>query len=112
MLSPVTYECSLSYASFGVMFLDWHYELFVKYGMTAESEFRIRQMIPSSDDFTMLTLVLIELQKIDLAWVTCYRPPVLYKQSLQGMYISGLTKDGCIRVTEITLGIGYKGDKD
>ena len=112
MLSPVSHECTLSYASFGIMFLDWHYELFVKHGLTAESEFRIRQMFPSKDDYVMMTKVLGELQTEDLAWVTCYRPPALYKSSMQGLYISGLTADGCIRVTEIALGVGMKGDKD
>ncbi|MGL5715366.1 MAG: hypothetical protein ACRCX2_20275 [Paraclostridium sp.] len=111
-MTHVTHECSISYAAFGIMFLEWHYELFVKHGMTAESEFRIRQVMPSKDDFPLLTKVLRELQEQDLAWICSLREPVLYRASLQGMYVSGLTDDGSIRVGEITLGVGYKGDKD
>lgn len=111
-MSHITHEATLSYASFGVMSIDWHYDLYIQYGLTAESEFRIRGMMPSKDDYPMLISVLKELQKQDLAWIACYRPPTLYRCSFQGMFISALTKDGAIRTTEINLGENFKGDHD
>ncbi|MGL5766784.1 MAG: hypothetical protein ACRCX8_14195, partial [Sarcina sp.] len=91
-MDHVTHVCTLPYSAFSIMTIQWHYDLYVKYGLNAESEFRIRNMMPNRDDYPMIYKVLRELQEQDLAWVSAYRPPTLFRCSWQGMFIMALTE--------------------
>ena len=110
--SYVTFECTLPFFAFGIMFIDWHRDLYVKHGMTPDSEFRIRSMLPDKSDRVMLNAVLLELQDVGLASVLVIREPVIYPTSVQGMYIGGLTLHGACGITDISLGFCFKGDRD
>lgn len=112
LLHPRVDVCTIPYSVFGEFTIDYHKDLYIKYGMTAESENRMRNNYPSTSDKIIMIKVLKELKASHLNTVFIYRAPCLYKGSVLGMEIIGLTNADVIRVNDISLDIGLKGDKD
>lgn len=112
ILHPRVDVCTMPYSYFGEFFLDYHRDLFVKYGLTAESENRMRNNYPTVADKVIMINVLKELKKMKLNTLFIYRAPCLYKFSQSAVELIGLTNSDVVRVSDIMLDSCLHGDKD
>lgn len=104
--------CTLPYRVFGVITITPHKELYEKYGLTPESERRIRDCIPNTFDKLMMINVLKELKETFLNIVIVGRAPILYRESMCALKIIGLTNDYVFRANEFVVSVMLRGDKD
>ena len=114
LIHPRVDACTLPYAYFGEWTIDYHRDIYLKYGMTPESEIRMKNNFPNVNDKLIMINVLRELKEQRLNYCFVYRAPCLYVGSLLSLEIIGLTNesDNCIHVSDIALEYGLKGDKD
>lgn len=112
LLHPRLDVCTLPYAYFGEFFLDYHRDLFIKHGLTAESENRMRGNYPTTEDKLIMIKVLADLKKNHTNTLFAYRAPALYKGSMVSLEILGLTNSNVFKINDTTLDAALHGDKD
>lgn len=103
---------TLPFAFFGEVTVDEHRDLYLKHGMTPQAEHRMRNNRPTVSDEKLMLAVLEDLRERHLAYSYAYRAPVIYMGSMECFEIIGLTRELVIRVPEIALMDGFRGDKD
>lgn len=104
--------CIVPYNFFGEFTIDAHRDLYTKYGMTAESENRMRNNYPNKWDKLIMIKVFKELKEQHLNTMFMYRAPCIYIGSLVAMEIIGLSNYDVIQVSDSTLDVAMHGDKD
>lgn len=102
--------CTIPYAFFGEFTIDYHKDIYIKYGMTPESESRMKNNIPNTNDKVIMVKVLKELKEQKLNTLFAYRAPCIYIGSLLTFEIIGLTHSNVFRLSDIALDAGWKGD--
>ena len=102
--------CIIPYIYFGEFTIDAHRDLYIKYGMTAESENRMRNNYPNKWDKLIMVKVFKELKRRHLNSIFIYRAPCIYIGSLTCCEIIGLTNDSVIYVNNTTLDASLHGD--
>lgn len=112
LLHPRVDVCTIPYAYFGELTIDYYKDIYLKYGLTAESENRMRNNYPTTADKLIMIKVLKELKDQCLNYIFSYRAPCLYKASSLALEVIGLTNSNVFRVSDISLDAGLKGDKD
>lgn len=113
LVHPKVDACTLPYSFFGELFIDYHKETFIKYGMDPHSENRMKNNIPNRIDRIIMAKVLKELKEKHQNYILVYRAPCIYLGSILSMEIIGLSRDSdCIRVHDTALDAGLSGDKD
>lgn len=108
--SPRVDACIIPYAYFGEFTIDTHRDLYLKYGMTAESENRMRNNYPNKWDKIIMVKVFKELKAMHLNTIFAYRAPCLYIGSIVGLEIIGLTNDSVVFVNDTMLDHCLHGD--
>lgn len=108
---PRVDACMLPYNFFGELTIDQHRDLYVKHGMTAESESRMKNNYPNKWDKLIMIKVLKELKELFINTVFMYRAPCIYIGSLQSFEIIGLTNSDTVMINDTALE-GMHGDKD
>lgn len=110
MLHPRPDVCTIPYNFFGELTVDYYKDLYIKHGMTPESENRMRNNYPSTSDKLIMIKVLKELK--ERAQNTCfvYRAPCLYKGSHISLEIIGLTNSDVFRMGDTPIDASLHGD--
>lgn len=112
LLHPRLDVCTMPYSYFGEFFLDYHKDIFLKYGLTAESENRMRNNYPTTKDKLIMINVLKELKTLKKNTLFCYRAPCLYSGSMIALELIGLTNSDVFRCSDTALDFCMHGDKD
>lgn len=112
MKHPRVDACIVPYNFFGEFTIDQHRDLYVKYGMTAESEYRMRNNYPNKWDKIIMVKVLKELKDQHLNTMFMYRAPCIYIGSLLTFEIIGLSNNNAILIADTALEHCLHGDKD
>lgn len=102
--------CIVPYDFFGEFTIDTHRDLYIKYGMTAESENRMRNNYPNKWDKLIMIKVLKELKQEHLNTMFMYRAPCIYIGSLIACEIIGLSNSNVIYVNDSCLDTCLHGD--
>ena len=108
---PRVDACIVPYNFIGEFTIDMHRDLYVKYGMTAESEYRMRNNYPNSYDKQIIIKVFKELKEQHLNTMFMYRAPCIYIGSLLAFEIIGFTNSDVIKINDTALD-QMAGDKD
>lgn len=112
MIGMAMDTCTIPYRVFGVITITPHKHIYEKYGLTPESERRIRDCIPNTFDKQMMIKVLKELQEDFLNIITVSRAPILYRESICALKVVGLTNDYVFRANEFVVSVMLRGDKE
>lgn len=104
--------CIIPYNFFGEFTVDSHRDLYIKYGMTAESENRMRNNYPNKHDKLIMIKVFKELKERHLNTLFLYRAPCIYIGSIIAVEIIGFTNSDVILINDTCLDSGLHGDKD
>lgn len=104
--------CIVPYNFFGEFTIDTHRDLYIKHGMTAESENRMRNNYPNKWDKIIMVKVFKELKEQHLNTMFMYRAPCIYIGSLVCCEIIGLSNYDVIQVNDTCLDFAMHGDKD
>lgn len=112
LMTPHTDECTIPYRYFGTMTIDEHMEIYFKYGLTPEAEFRIRHSHPNENDKMLMIKVLNELKEKMINVCVVSRSPTIYRESIVALRIIGLSNDATVRLNEVTISYCLSGDKD
>lgn len=105
-------EIILPYNIFGENIIGYYRDYLDKYGITPESINRILSNAPNEADKEMLDKVLEDMSRDNVNYCFGYRPPSIGKRSAVGLRIIGLTESEVVKLTEITIDVCLKGDKD
>lgn len=108
---PRVDACFIPYNFFGELSIDHHRDLYIKHGMTPESEFRMKNNFPNKWDKMIMNRVLRDLKSQYINTVYMYRAPCIYIGSLQTFEIIGLTNHDAVLINDTALE-GMHGDKD
>lgn len=111
--SPDFDSCQMSAVFFAKTTIDLHREIYEKYGMTPESEYRIKKFIPNMLDNLLINAVFLELKERNDIYILAERQPAIYFISLIALKITSLLfNEYVIRVNDSVIVNGFSGDKD
>lgn len=105
-------EVALPYRFFGQMTIDYHADIYKKYGITPESSYRIKNNIPDENDCVIIDKVLKELTANNLNVVIVLRQPAIYRESMVALRVVELHDKNVITVNEMVIDSCLYGDKD
>ncbi len=103
---------TLPYMRFGEITIYQHKDLYIKYGLNPDSEYRILHNHPNKSDRIMMNKVFLELKQKSLNTFLVLRAPVIYKESICVLELIGLTNDDVFRANEFVINDMLSGDKD
>lgn len=107
---PRVDACIVPYNFFGEFTIDQHRDLYVKYGMTADSENRMKNNYPNKWDKLIMVKVLRELKENHLNTMFMYRAPCIYIGSILAFEIISLTNENTIEISDQSLEFAFHGD--
>lgn len=111
-LRPKVDEVAMPYRFFGQMTIDYHSDLYQKFGITPESTYRIKNNIPNLSDCEIMDKVLAELIKTNMNVVIVLRQPAIYRESLVALRLVELHHKNVITLNEMVIDSCLFGDKD
>lgn len=103
--------CTLSYRTFGKIFMSELEDKYIEWGMTPEARSRIMEEIPLRKDLVLMQKGLKYLRENKLNYIVIKRSPCIIQSSILSVEIVGLTFDGVIRTSIQVLDL-FNGDKD